>query len=66
MQWLVLAMLNYYESAIARSKKLADKASESADYPAWQRHTKDVESYQREIERIKNKQRDQYEQQGRK
>lgn len=45
-------MINYYKSAIDRTKEKLEAARHRGDYQAFKRAEKDIENYQREIDRL--------------
>ena len=47
-------MINYYKSAIERTKAKQQDASNRGDYPAFEAAEKDIKNYEREIERLQS------------
>tara|TARA_R100000951_G_scaffold116745_1_gene130371 strand:+ start:897 stop:1043 length:147 start_codon:yes stop_codon:yes gene_type:complete len=45
-------MINYYKSAIKRTKVKLEAARDRGDYPAFDAAEKEIKNYEREIERL--------------
>jgi len=48
-------VINYYKSAIERTKEKLEVARNRGDYPAFEAAEKDIKNYEREIERLQSK-----------
>lgn len=47
-------MINYYKSAIDRTKEKLEAARNRGDYPAFEAAEKEINNYQREIDRLQS------------